>query len=264
MCKTKWLVLLLVSLLVTSSLTMVGLASAQSKPQVPTFSLTFTDNSYEMNSRHMRNGTIQIIIENQHFTPYKNSNNNTIKLFYHYQIKGHYDSKWIISPDMDQYIEASNTDKTIFEYRIDDLWEDDTSGRVPNIPADGQLDFQVEAFVGYAVTLCASIARRAEDYYTLYNGQTSGWTDTQTITVGQGNAKSTPNPTQTPPQSNPTTIPPIQSKAPTQQVTEINVVIGLNWEQTATTFLVIAVIALTVAVLGLYRKIQKISTNKPN
>ncbi len=262
MYKTKCLVLLLASILITSSMTMVGLASAQSTPQVPKFSLNFTDHSYEMNSRHMRNGTIQITIENQPFTPYKDANNNTIRLFYHYQIKSHYDSKWIISPWDDQYIYASDTDKTILEYPIKDYWED-ASGRVVNIPADGKLDFQIEAFIGYAVTLCASIAMRAEDYYTLFNGQTSGWSDTQTITVGQGNAQSTPNPTLNPIQPNPTTAMPTQKTAPTQQIMEIHLVFGeLNWEQTAIILLGIAVIGLTVGLLVLYRKTQKISANR--
>jgi len=232
------------AILAASSLTAVAFASAQSmpKPSVPIFSLTFTDHSFDapaatimsgytgptyVPAHHSRNGTIEITILNQPFTPYKDEMNHTIKLYYHYACKGHYENDWIIYPDVVPdiaYNEASDSEKTTFQYWINEEWENDPAGRVPDVPDDGQMDVRVEAFIGYSETICTSIARRADDYHTYYVGQSSGWSCTQTITIGSGSSSSLPN-LQRPPVSsypdNPQTTP--ETPAPpssTDQTTE--------------------------------------------
>jgi hypothetical protein len=263
MCRSKYLVTLLVSVLVVSSIMVTELASAQAKPSVPTFSITFTDASYYNGSQYLKAGTAEIIINNQPFIPSNDNNGPDIKLYYNLRCKGHDDTRWINYPGVG-YIVASNSDKTTIQYNINESWASYNYFDKPYIPDDGRLDFQVQAFIGYCYPVISGNIMQQQNFLTyVYYGQTSGWSNTQTITVGQGNTQSTPNPTINPIQPNPTKAIPTQKTAPTQQITEIHLIFGeLNWEQTAIILLSIAVIGLTVGLLVLYRKTQKISANK--
>ena len=105
-------------------------------------------------AHYERNGTISIAIINQPFTQYVDANNNTVALYYPYRVKGNGDSDWIVTPDLDQYLEASKAQNTVFPYWINEAWVGDHSGRSPNIPADEKMDIQVEAFIGYSSVIC--------------------------------------------------------------------------------------------------------------
>lgn len=206
--------------------------SAQSTPvpSVPTFSLTYIDHSFDapaatvddgyigphyVPAHHVRNGTILVTINNQPFTQYKDANNHTIELFYHIRCKGHYDSSWITYPDTDDYIQTSNSQTTVFSYGMNEEWAGTPGGRVPNLTQDGKLDFQVETFIGYSQTVCTSIARRADDYYTYFTGQKSGWSNTQTISMPSGEV-SFPAPEVTNAPINAPTFPPLHIDIPNQ------------------------------------------------
>ena len=51
--------------------------------------------------------------------------NHTIELFYHYRCKGHYDSAWIVYPDLEEYLDSSNSHETAFPYWINEEWVGD-------------------------------------------------------------------------------------------------------------------------------------------
>jgi hypothetical protein len=88
--------LLIVLLLVASSILIIFPASGSvSKPSVPEFSVAYVDHSYDIppvygkdsytgetiikvGGRHIDNRTVDLTIQNQPFTPYLDSNNNTI------------------------------------------------------------------------------------------------------------------------------------------------------------------------------------------
>jgi hypothetical protein len=276
-------------------LSCLGTVSAEAipTPAVPTFSLTFTDHSYDMPAatvddgyigphyvpaHHDRNGTIEITIANQPFTQYKDGNNHTIALYFHIRCKGHLDSNWIVTPDdgySDTYLETSNTQYTVFSYWINEEWAGDHSGRVPNIPQDGKIDFQVEAFIGYSDTICTSIAKRPDDYHTYFVGQVSGWSNTQTISLNDGStsASSDPDPT---PQSTPeptmpdippndwsTAFQPQPTATPSQPGTHFTLTLPqFDWLEAAAFAAVGAVFAVLVVVIVLMRRRISVLENK--
>ncbi len=100
----------------------------------------------------------------------------------------------------------------------------------------------------------------------------SGWSDTQTIVMGNGGysnitAKAFPTPTSNPPtptQSapNPTVspnTPPVQNatEKPLYPQTETNTLFGLNWEQAALGVLAVVIAVMAVGMGVLWRKVSK-------
>jgi hypothetical protein len=291
MSRTITITLLLV--LAASSMLCFETANAQSvpTPSVPTFSLAFIDHSYDMPGRtvddgyigphyvpahHDRNGTVEITVANQPFTPYVDANNHTVDLFFHFRCKGHLDSTWIVTPDDGfsvTYLETSSTQYTVFSYWINEEWVGDHSGRVPNIPQDGKIDFQVEAFIGYSDTICTSIARRADDYHTYFVGQVSGWSNTRTISLNDGSTSSstdqTPSPTteptmpDIPPNDWSTAYQPQPTATPNQPSTYFTLTLPqFDWLEVAAFAAVGAVFAVLVVVIVLMRRRISVLENK--
>lgn len=229
-------------------------------------------------AHHDRNGTVEITIANQPFTKYKDVNNHTVALYFHFRCKGHLDSNWIVTPDdgySDTYLETSNTQYTVFSYWINEEWVGDRSGRVPNIPEDGKIDFQVEAFIGYSDTICTSIAQRADDYHTYFVGQTSGWSNTQTISLNDGST-STPSaqdsmPPPTPEPTMPDLLPNDWSTAfqpqptATPQQSGVHLTFTLpqfDWLEVAAFAIVGAVFAVLIVAIVLMRRRISVLENK--
>ncbi len=201
-----FLTVLMVGSLALGCFSVAQAQSSISKPSIPTFTLSFIDHSYDLPGRivqdgyigphfvpvhHDRNGTVEITIVNQPFKQYVDANDHTVVLYFHVRCKGHLDSNWITYPDPG-YVEASDSQYSVFSYYFNEEYVGDHAGRVPNIAADGKLDFQVETFIGYTTTICTSIAQRVDDYVTYYTGETSGWSQTQTISLNDGST-STPD-----------------------------------------------------------------------
>lgn len=276
--------------MVASSLVMVQSGSAQPipKPYIPTFTLSFIDHSYDLPDRtvqdgyigphfvpahHDRNGTVEITIANQPFTKYIDTNNHTIALYFHIRCKGHLDSNWITSPDQG-YIKASDSQYSLFSYYFNEEYEGDHSGRVPNIAEDGKLDFQVETFIGYSTTICTSIAQRADDYYTYLTGETSGWSETQTINLNDGSTStsSTPDQTASPTQSStlhgsssgdmaPSTQ---DSSAQPNQISILSVGTQFDWLEVGAFIVVGITFAVLIVVIAFMRRRIKLLELKQN
>ncbi len=150
-------------------------------------------------------------------------------------------------------------------YSGDGTQEGDYFAFLSAIPDRGQLDFQVEASVGHYAQVYVNDHPLAP-YPIGHNEQavafdiTSGWSSTQTITIGESASATTPTPL--PSQSTST---PNESASPSQNLTatssldtQLGVLFGLSWEQTALAVLCVLAVILVIADLIVYfRKRRK-------
>jgi hypothetical protein len=213
----KSLTIAFVVMLAVSSLIIVESAYAQpiTKPSVPQFTLNFVDASYIVPTTYSKdpytgenvthpsyfveNKTIEVTIKNQPFTRYS-SNGQIIDLYFNMRTKGHYEENWTNSYNIDDvYPNQTNTEYTVLLFRSqgngyflisNSAYSASHAGFYA--PSNGQVDFQMEAMIG-------SIHRDASQFLAPWGfyGETSGWSNTQTITIPE-NSNSTsplPNPT---------------------------------------------------------------------
>jgi hypothetical protein len=175
-----------------------------SKTSVPEFTVKLADNSYDVptsysidpftgenithHGYYVENRTIEVAIKNQPFTS-TNIDGNTTQLFYVVRWKGHfedwadYDNKSGISVvgynfDYDYYLDnygvrVSNSDYTVKTY---------TLGSFGNIPANGQIDFQVKAQVGYSYAVYGDHPHIMPIGINFKVVEESNWSSTQTVT----------------------------------------------------------------------------------
>ena len=134
---------------------------------------------------------------------------------------------------------------------------------LPDISVNGEIDIQVQALFGdfraVPYVHVQPVGGPTYDFY--YEGQTSDWSPTQTIKIGEATNSNTPNPT-----SSTTSTPTI---SPTPTVTPI--VPDTNGDSTNLITLPLEVLVIIVAVVGLlaaalsvllFRRHRK--TSKPN
>jgi hypothetical protein len=203
----KALTLLLISVFVLSSLVMVGSVFAQSvtKPSVPEFTIKIVSAPYDVPATHsidpytgkeiinpgyhVENETTQIWIKNQPFTPYQTD----VDLYYNIRIKGSFSQDWFYyryhNGSSDGNLRHnSDSDYTV---RVIDSY----------LPSEGQIDIQVQALIGYehGISSVAGIPVTPR----IITGESSGWSEIQTLTIGESQTpspepSSTPEPTSTP------------------------------------------------------------------
>jgi hypothetical protein len=206
--------LLLISILAVSSLMIVESASAQSitKPSVPEFTIETVSSPYDVPPTttttidpytgketvttqpgyHVENKTTEIRIKNQPFTPYQiqeNGVNWTINLFYNIRLKGSFSSNWsyyrLYNGSSDGNLrQAYDSEYTVVP--IDNY-----------LPTEGKVDFQIEVLIGYEqgiVTFPGSPGTAR-----IITGETSGWSNIQTITITEGQTPASLTPTASPP-----------------------------------------------------------------
>ncbi len=213
--------MLLVLGLAASTLIMAKPAFAQvPTPSVPQFTVYLIDNSYDVPPTsptyttnpytgaqqlvssgspgyHVQSFSIQLWIFSQHLS-YSNGS-TTLSTYYSVRAKGHFSQDWTISSVNNN---ESNSKYTVLSMSADDY------------PTGGQVDFQVQAILGYfATTWVWDLPGFYIPPQTLYVGDpafgsyqtnfvteaASDWSSTQTITIGDNT-----NPIATPSQSQPT------------------------------------------------------------
>jgi len=161
------------------------------KPSVPEFTVDFFDSSYDVPTTysidpytgetmahegyHVENKTTQIRIKNQPFTPYQiqeDGKNWTINLFYNIRIKGHF------APDWGYYrLHNGSSDGNL----VQDYGSEYTVVPIDSyLPSEGQVDFQIEALIGYERGIVT--VPGAPGTQRIITGETSGWSETITIT----------------------------------------------------------------------------------
>jgi hypothetical protein len=212
---SKGFSLLLVVILVASSLLMVESATAQSipKPIIPEFSVQFVDNSYDVPTTHtidpytgqeitnqgyhVENKSIEVKIKNQPFETFKNEYDQTINLYYNIRIKGYFEENWteLYRPVYGFPQQSKDSDYTVFSYTWEENGESSIGTWEITLRAGAKANFQVEAMIGYVADAGPFSDRSSREYF---KGETSGWSNTQTITIGEASVSTSPNSTPTP------------------------------------------------------------------
>jgi hypothetical protein len=201
---SKTAILLLITVLTVSSLLMLKVAPASAvipKPSVPEFTLKLVAHPYDVPPTyeidpytgknvmtqagyHVENKSIEIVIKNQ---PFVNSFNGVnYRLFYNVRVKGHFSEEWDSLYRCRSFSRSSEyipnmlaaergSEYTIASYQAD-------------YPSGSQLDFQVEASTMYEgqVKVYSNLYDFTGHYEPGYVlGETSGWSNTQTITINE-------------------------------------------------------------------------------
>ncbi len=231
--KSFAVILILIIAISSLSLMIVKPVFAQSipTPSAPEFSVTYTESSYSVNTTNTDTGatvthtyandTVQIVILNQAFNANALENGTTLSLTYNVQEEGHFSNgnEW---NTISTWVPASNSEYTVISYEVTlyngsytPIWN---TGQAEVI-AGGQVDFQVEATIGYWITVPSPYSLYGAEDFT---GQSSGWSNTQTITISNGStstsitASPSSNPTPTPLSLNSTLTPtPTSTSSPT-------------------------------------------------
>ncbi len=209
---SKGFSILLVIIIAVTSLMTVDSAFAQSisKPSVPDFTAQFVDSSYDIPATHTfdpytgqeitNQGThveiksIEIKIRNQPFDVFRNANGQEINLCYNIRIKGHFEQNWteIYRPVYGFPQQSSDSEYTVLSYNWVEQGETQIGSRMITLRNGAQADFQVEAMIGYIADSGPFSDRSPREYF---EGGTSGWSNTQTITIGETPASNSPSPT---------------------------------------------------------------------
>jgi len=204
---------------------------------VPEFTLQYADYSYDVppktttTTNPYTNETIATTIPGYHVenkTIQATIKNNIGASYYNFRYKGSYTDKWSYYPfDPDSFrgynlysaynapthVAASDSDYTVILIYLTYLPE--------SIPEGGLVDVQVQAlFGGYRQGDVQSVFTPGGPTYNFYfEGTTSDWSNTQTLTIGES---------QTPTPSPATTPTPPQTSTPYQepQQTEQDIIIG--------------------------------------
>jgi hypothetical protein len=242
--------ILALSSLITMEMTV---ATSIPKPSVPEFTLRFVDNSYDVPTTyfkdpytgaevtnqgyHVVNRTIELSIKNKPFNSYA-SDGQIINYYLNIRTKGHYDKDWItIYSPSKGYLTQSNFDYTTVSYSVDDneypFWD--------NVKGSATIDFQVQALIG---TVHRVYNGSTTDIMNIapwiFEGETSDWSSTQTITIDE--------PTQTT-----TSSVPQPSISPSANPTAIQV-FGLDWVGVAVVVLIFVIAAFLVFVVFYLRR----------
>ncbi|MCL2476922.1 hypothetical protein [Candidatus Bathycorpusculum sp.] len=280
---------LLACTLVFAGIACIDVVQAASKPSVPQFSLKFVSHPYDVDPTyttnpytgetiinypgyHVKNKSIEVTIKNQPFSPYKTSDNNYVALCYNISVKPHYSDDWAYYPRMysqipltaskgDYTITAFGSDIRLFEEGNEIKSESQYSFNI-NLPDSGQLDFRVEALIGYYTSARDYLPVPGGPYYTYtFFGESSGWSNIQTITLS-----AEPTATNTPPPSSTTAIGASQnSTTPIDQPdTPSDSLFDLSWEQTTIILLTTIIVVLVVALVLSQRRVAKQSMHSPS
>jgi hypothetical protein len=221
----KSLTLALIAMLVVLSLIIVKPSFASiTKPTVPEFTVKFVDRSYDVPAassvdhytgqtittpaHHVQNYTIDLIIKNQPFTS-MNIDGENASFYYNVRMKGHFSENWITlyNPVVNPYLAQENSDKTVITFQLVyrgsesgySIGPDAQSTILSGLHSDAQIDFQVQALIGFVHRgYNASATNQLEMFPWVFDGETSNWTNTQTLTISLNNGEAT-NQSQTSP-----------------------------------------------------------------
>ena len=262
----KTLALLTVFVLSASAVLMVfpsGVLAAT--PSVPEFTVAYVDHSYDVpvtywtttdpytgvqvthssGGEHVDNRTIDVTIKNQPFTPYKNpsTSNQIVNMYYNIRSKGHFEDWNSANSGHGQSgLQASTSATTAVSFNIG-YW---------NVPQGGQIDFQVQSVLSYVNSTYSGSCFTGSQ--TIVVGQ-SGWSDTETLTIGNPTPSSPTLQPITPNQPSPTFNPYLPTASPTATPTQPNILTGVfsgsNWEQTALIVMAVIIACFVIVVIAL-------------
>lgn len=198
----KIVLLCILVLIASTTLIAVKPTSAQTlKPTVPEFTIKVVEHPYDVAPTtsidpytgkavttqagyHVENRSIELALKNQPFTPYKNSNGDSIVLAYNISLKGHYEDQWKYYPNAYWKIPlvSSKGDYTIVSFGSGSAYnESDPHSNHWEVPDSGQIDFRVEALIGYYNETVIYYPIKFSDMH--FIGEQSGWSNTKTIII---------------------------------------------------------------------------------
>ena len=150
------------------------------------------DSTVSIPTDNNTNYTIELTVKNQPFIPPFIENGQNTALSYDVRMKEHYLENWTdVYALTEWYPVPSNSDYTVIPFPLEVSGEPPASYNIKScfyggyysalngISAGDQIDFQVETQIGYA-------HKEVSPYPSppwLFVGQTSGWSNTQTITI---------------------------------------------------------------------------------
>jgi hypothetical protein len=143
----------------------------------------YTGEPVTREGHHVTSRFIVVTIENQPFTSFV-SDGWTHQLYYNIRIKGHYSQSWslLYYDPSDGYIKKSDSQHTTASYLLGET-SDTTLGKVTQkFPYGSQIDFQVQAMTGYCHRIQVTTETTAS-FPWIFTGETSGWSETQTLTI---------------------------------------------------------------------------------
>ncbi len=166
------------------------------KPTIPQFTIKLTSSLTEANKT-----TIELTIKNQ---PFDKNNINHYSLVYNVRIKTDTENWTDLYDAEDGYPAQSNSDYTVLSYVLGESayypssdYPLSPSMKVGILPTIGQVDFQVEAMIGYRDR--GAFSGGMMPY--IFKGERSGWSNTQSINILTGSTSSeSPNPSSFPPE----------------------------------------------------------------
>ena len=146
----------------------------------------------------VQNGTIDLTIYTQKLDDYS-VQGNFVSLYFRVAYKGHFESSWnYFLPDYgfygndSQYLQASKDGINKVQFGFGHFPFDSGEYKSIYIPPSfgeikdgGQIDFKVEAFIGYTSASKYVTPVGLETYY-VYIGESSGWSEVQTVSVPDG------------------------------------------------------------------------------
>jgi hypothetical protein len=181
-------------------------AQAIPKPSTPEFTLKYVDHSYYEqptystdpytgeqitvnNGGFRKNDSIEITIKNQPFTSHVDENGKSMQLYYGIRLKGHSEIEWreVPKPTSYGYVEATSFGYSTITISL-------VTNGLQAVSPGGRIDFQVQALIGKDNRIPV-LMPGGESYYYQFTGETSGWSPTQTITVGNESVSPSPSPT---------------------------------------------------------------------
>jgi hypothetical protein len=215
----KFLTCCIAVILAASVLLMNESVNAQTIPipHPPEFTLRIADHSYDVPPTttsytdpytaktttsmkpgyHVTNRAIEVRIKNQPFTPYVDTESNSVNLFYNISVKPHYGDTWAYFPtSYRENFPASNSEYTIIEFGYGGVM-DIVKPQIGYVTPGGELDFRVQAKIGYYkeiwVRWPGSDSPFAGESVWIFLGQNSQWSNLETIKTPE--ATTSPSPT---------------------------------------------------------------------
>jgi hypothetical protein len=281
------IILTLVLIIAVSTLSIITAkpAFAQTSiptPYVPEFSMKYITSSYTGTSTSEYTGatvtntyinnTVQIVILNQAFNPNALENGTTLSLAYSVGAKPHFATSGVlVINNMPAIFPASSSQYTVITLGFsEDNSSSSVEAQIPPIPNGSQIDFQVQAIVGFYVTVPYHPFGEpfiTEPIQQFSEVATSAWSNYLTITVLDGSTSTPISSTS----SYPTLSPNVTSSSTSvPTVTPQNTTIGIqtkkgagfNWIEVALFIALAVIVALVVVVVALlhgHRKTANLS-----
>ena len=124
-----------------------------------------------------------------------------MSLYYTIEAKGHFGDEWKQYPtNLETGYPASSSDYTVLAFGFSSENETYKYDAVLDVvPSGGQVDFQMQAIIGYYTTVPNYIAGHSIPVGTkqVFTGETSKWSNSQTISIPDGSVSISTSPNQT-------------------------------------------------------------------